>query len=53
MIKNIETKNEKGANLVEYAFLIVLIVIVCFVGMNALGTNLSARFDDIATKVAP
>ncbi|MET0831573.1 MAG: Flp family type IVb pilin [Acidimicrobiia bacterium] len=40
---------ERGASLVEYAMLIGLIVLVAIVAMEAVGTNLVARFQEFAS----
>jgi Flp pilus assembly pilin Flp len=40
---------ERGASLVEYALLIGLIVLVAIVAMEAVGTNLVARFQEFAS----
>ena len=43
---------EQGASLVEYALLIGLIVLVTIVAMEAVGTNLVARFQEFASMFA-
>jgi Flp pilus assembly pilin Flp len=40
---------ERGASIVEYAMLIALIVLVVIVAMEAVGTNLVARFQEFAS----
>jgi Flp pilus assembly pilin Flp len=40
---------ERGASIVEYALLIGLIVLVAIVAMQAVGTNLVARFQEFAS----
>lgn len=46
------TKDESGANGVEYALLAGLIAVAFIVGAGALGTNLNTFFNQIATCVA-
>jgi pilus assembly protein Flp/PilA len=41
-------KNEDGPTAVEYAVMLALIVIVCLVSIQAIGTNANATFDSIA-----
>jgi Flp pilus assembly pilin Flp len=43
---------DRGAALVEYAFLLVLIVVVCIAAVTFLGTNNSASATDSANKLA-
>ena len=40
--------NEDGPTAVEYAVMLALIVIVCLVSIQAIGTNANATFDSIA-----
>ena len=42
-------KSEDGPTAVEYAIMLALIVIVCLTAIQAIGTNASAAFNDIAT----
>lgn len=42
-------KSEDGPTAVEYAIMLALIVIVCLTAIQAVGTNASAAFNDIAT----
>jgi pilus assembly protein Flp/PilA len=44
-------ENERGASLVEYAFLVGLIAIVCLVAIAFLGGSTSARFSNVASQV--
>lgn len=44
-------KSEDGPTAVEYAVMLALIVIVCLVAIRAVGTNASARFNEIATEL--
>jgi pilus assembly protein Flp/PilA len=41
-------KSEEGPTAVEYAVMLALIVIVCLVSIQAIGTNANATFDSIA-----
>ena len=41
-------KSEDGPTAVEYAIMLALIVIVCLTAIQAVGTNASAAFNDIA-----
>ncbi len=44
--------SEDGPTAVEYAVMLALIVIVCLTAITAIGTNASATFDKVASKVA-
>lgn len=44
-------KSERGAGLAEYALLLVLIAVACFVALQSLGTKISGVFDDVVTKL--
>jgi pilus assembly protein Flp/PilA len=46
-------RDEKGLETVEYAIIAALITIAAITALTTLGTNLAARFSDLATKVAP
>jgi Flp pilus assembly pilin Flp len=48
-IKSRSQVDDRGASLVEYALLLVLIVFVCVVGIQFLGTNASTSFSSVAT----
>jgi pilus assembly protein Flp/PilA len=41
-------KSEDGPTAVEYAVMLALIVIVCLTAIRAIGTNASAKFQNIA-----
>jgi pilus assembly protein Flp/PilA len=45
-------KSEDGPTAVEYAVMLALIVIVCLVSIQAIGTNANATFNSIATQLA-
>jgi pilus assembly protein Flp/PilA len=42
---------EEGQALVEYALILALIAVVSITALTALGTNVSARLDQIATAI--
>ena len=44
-------KDEKGASMVEYALLVVLIAIVALVAVSLAGTEVSNVFSEIATSL--
>ena len=44
-------KDEKGASMVEYALLVVLIAIVALVAVSLAGDEVSAVFSNIATSL--
>ena len=46
------TKSEKGASMVEYALLVVLIAIIALVAISLAGQNVSQAFSTIATSLA-
>ena len=46
------TKSEKGASMVEYALLVVLIAIIALVAVSLAGQNVSSAFSTIATSLA-
>jgi pilus assembly protein Flp/PilA len=43
--------SEDGPTAVEYAVMLALIVVVCLVSIQAIGTNANATFDKIATSL--
>ena len=45
-------KDEKGASMVEYALLVVLIAIVALVAVSLAGDEVSSVFSEIATDLA-
>jgi pilus assembly protein Flp/PilA len=45
-------KSERGAALVEYALLLVLIAVVCIVAVQFLGGSASAKFSKVGNSVA-
>ena len=42
---------EQGASLVEYAFLVALIAVVCIVAIAFLGNSTSSRYSNIGSQV--
>ena len=42
------TKDETGASMVEYGLLLALIAVIAIVALKALGTNVSAKFDNVS-----
>ena len=38
--------DERGANLVEYVLLVVLIALVCVAAITLIGTHISHKYDD-------
>ena len=43
--------DERGANLVEYVFLLVFIALVVVVAVTALGIGVSQKFDEASTQL--
>ena len=44
---------QEGATAVEYALMVALIAVVIIVAVSLLGTNLSARFNQVANSIGP
>ena len=44
-------KREDGPTAVEYAVMLALIVIVCLAAIQAIGTNASQAFQNVATQI--
>ena len=44
-------QSERGASLVEYAFLVALIAVVCLVAIVFFGQSTSTRFSNVASQV--
>lgn len=42
-------QNEDGPTAVEYAVMLALIIVVCITAITAVGSNASAKFQQIAT----
>lgn len=45
--------DERGASLVEYALLVALIAIVCFVAVEFLGESTNSGITDAGSKIRP
>lgn len=43
---------ERGASMVEYALLVILVAIVALVAVQVAGTELSTQYSEIASSVA-
>jgi Flp pilus assembly pilin Flp len=48
-----QLRNDEGQDLLEYALLVALIAIVCFVAVQGTGTEVNEIFADIKTKLTP
>lgn len=46
-----KSRDERGATAVEYGIMVALIAIVIIVAVTAVGTNLSALFTQVSSKV--
>jgi pilus assembly protein Flp/PilA len=46
------TKDESGATAIEYGLISALIAVVIITAVTTVGTNLSATFNTVATKLA-
>jgi pilus assembly protein Flp/PilA len=44
-------QDEAGASAVEYGLLVALIAVVIITAVTTLGTNLSSKFDSVATSI--
>ncbi len=44
-------RNEKGATAIEYGLIAALIAVVAITAMTTVGTNLTAKFNTVATKL--
>lgn len=45
-------RDDRGASLVEYALLVALIALVCFVAVGFLGSSASSKFEDTGSSFA-
>ena len=45
------TRDDRGASLVEYALLVALIAVVCIAAVTLLGGNASDRFTDVSDSI--
>lgn len=44
--------DKRGVTMVEYGLMAALIAVVCITAVTTLGTDLSGKFNDIATSVS-
>jgi pilus assembly protein Flp/PilA len=44
-------KNESGATAIEYGLIVALIAVVIIGAVTAVGTNLSSKFNTVATSI--
>ena len=51
LMAKLNIKNERGANLVEYVFLLVFIALVVVVAVTLLGEKVSEKFSDASVKL--
>jgi pilus assembly protein Flp/PilA len=45
-------RSERGATIVEYAFLVALIAIVCILAVTFLGTSTSQRYSSVGSALS-
>ena len=45
------TRDDRGASLVEYALLVALIAVVCIAAITLLGGNASDRFTEVSDSI--
>jgi pilus assembly protein Flp/PilA len=46
-----QVDDDRGASLVEYALLVALIAVVCIAALTTLGSNTSAKFDEVGSSL--
>jgi len=51
LVAKLGIKNERGANLVEYVFLLVFIALVVVIAVTALGSKVSEKFSQASSKL--
>lgn len=51
LVAKLGIKNERGANLVEYVFLLVFIALVVVIAVTALGSKVSEKFSLASSKL--
>jgi Flp pilus assembly pilin Flp len=51
LVAKLGIKNERGANLVEYVFLLVFIALVVVIAVTALGSRVSAKFSQASSQL--
>ena len=49
--KNISTRDEEGASLVEYVLMVALIAVVCIAAVTLLGKNANTKFQFVGDKL--
>ena len=49
--KFVKNDGERGASMVEYGLLLALIAVIAIVAVKALGTNVSAKFDNVSASL--
>ncbi len=47
-----KVRRQKGVTMIEYALIAALIAVVAIVALTSIGTNLTATFTSIATKLS-
>jgi len=45
-------RKDRGATAVEYGLMVALIAVAIIIAVTALGTNLAAKFGEVATAIA-
>ena len=43
--------SERGASMVEYGLLLALVAVIAIVALKALGTNVSAKFENVSASL--
>jgi Flp pilus assembly pilin Flp len=51
LMAKLNIKDERGANLVEYVFLLVFIALVVVIAVTALGGKVSSKFSQASSKL--
>lgn len=46
-------RNEKGQGMVEYGLILALVAVAVVVVLGTMGTDLNARFTDVANRLKP
>ena len=49
--RQLVSRDERGASLVEYALLVALIAVVCIVAVTLLGNNASSKFSSVGSSL--
>jgi pilus assembly protein Flp/PilA len=50
-MKRLESNNERGATMVEYAIMVALIAVVVIAAVRVLGTNISTNLSTTAAQI--